>query len=269
MKISISLFIALSLLISFVFSCSQPEVPNDAAKGKDDADVNKSEIALREEELGVTYFKRNITITDKTGQNKVVMQFAALDESVLNDYLANVEYQIIPVFKNKNEEETIKPKSSITSENPNKLKSEYAVITEEVSRQLQKGVIGIWVNVRTNQKNNTRTNVTYNYSASHVSSDWPERLHFTIINKGDYRVFNGLHYFVKKKNGGLFASWKTPDTIDRISPNPGTVNNNIFYEYAFAPYGVDYVYEMDGPKKVELFVDYNYVGEYNFSFEQL
>ena len=269
MKMSFRVQAAVACLFALAVGCSQPDVVNDSAKLGSENEIIKSEIALKEEELGITYFKKNVTIADQSGENKIVMQFASLNEAALVGYLATIKYEIIPVYKNQAnvESQTPLPDKS-QNENLDIPKSEYPIITEEVSRQLKEGVTGFWLKVKPDLKN-ARTNRTYRYSASHVSEDWPERLHFTLNSMQDYSQIDGVHYFVKTKNGGVFASWKTPSQLYRISPYPGTVPNNISYAYSSAPYGDDYIYELDGPKKVELFVDFNYIGEYSFWFQQL
>ena len=64
-----------------------------------------SMIDLMEKEDGLKFFRRDVTLKDASGRNKIVMRFAAVDEDALDYYLRVREYTVIP---NPNDLETNK-----------------------------------------------------------------------------------------------------------------------------------------------------------------
>jgi hypothetical protein len=53
-----------------------------------------SEIARLEKESGITYAKKQLTLTDPSGLNKVTLQVASKDASALDEYLSSNELSI-------------------------------------------------------------------------------------------------------------------------------------------------------------------------------
>ncbi|WP_428667522.1 hypothetical protein [Runella sp.] len=201
------------LLTALMISCNQPKEtevsPTTAKRGEEPLSV----IDQMEKEEGVKFFKKDVTITDESGKNKVVMRFATLKEDALSAYLATHHYEIIPRFKASKAESTI---SQITNPLDEKKNKEFLnvererIVTEVISKQLEKDVIGYAVKVTIGSIKNAKTLYNYAYSETHTTPDnWPEELIITVFGKvgcAESHVLYGIDY----KNNWA-SSWYSLD----------------------------------------------------------
>ncbi|PSL18067.1 hypothetical protein [Dyadobacter jiangsuensis] len=265
--------VVMSLAVAaLAVGCSQPDVKSTSNKTTPSSEQFESEIALLEKEAGKTYFKKDIVISDKDGKNQVTIQFASEDQTVLNNYLDEVQYEVVPVYKGQSPQvpsQNTSPSNSANTNHPSLATNKFPVFTEERSRNLQAGVVGFFLSVKSKSQAGSKVLARegYAYTSNHISGeDWSEKLHFIRNHNGPN---NNIHYFLKCKDGGLFASWYTPPTLHNILNGPGgQLPNDFFLTYPGGVFpGVDVVYDIDGPKKHQLVVDHNGYTDYSYYFE--
>lgn len=259
---------ALFFCVASFIGCSTPDVSSPSVdKSPEREEPFQSEISLLEKEMGVSYFKKDVVIHDKSGKNSITMRFASLSNEVLNNYLTSVKYEIVPTDGKKSTTNNQQSNSPETSDAPAPTTFKSDIITEIVSKNLQKGIAGYYVTVMPSNHPSARTTDDGPYSTSHMSEDWPERMHFTLNAPTNY-INDRADFYVRIKNGGLFSTWQSIPQLDRISPAPaGMVTNHVYLNYTTA--NIDWVYNVDGPKKVELFVNFTRIGGYSYWFQQL
>ncbi|TAF94835.1 MAG: hypothetical protein EAZ46_09295 [Runella sp.] len=173
-----------------------------------------SEIDLMEKEEGVKYFKKDVTLMDASGKNKIVMRFAAVDEDALDYYLSVREHTVIL------DPETGKglgvSKVDLMNKNPQNTGNEIGagrirVVSEVLSKQLEKSVVGYGIHVSTKNVINARSAVTYNFYETRVcDSNWPETLTMTVYSNGvNSDCFPRLTWGLDVRINWT-ASWYTP-----------------------------------------------------------
>lgn len=156
----------------FVFSCnSEQELP--VSLQEENEPENISEIALLEEELGITLFKRDFILTDESNDNQVILRVAGVEEDILESYLNSVTFSMNPVYLNdypflvrESKEEFVLPEERQTDQDFS------GIITEFVSQTLKDDVIGIRLNVAV-REGNENSRINYNFTATHTSDVWP------------------------------------------------------------------------------------------------
>lgn len=216
---------------------------DENARSSDPQDENKSEISLIEEQIGASLYKRELTISDESGENKVTIRVAGRDEAMLAEYLKARAFSIKPVYKHE-KKETIKLPSQQDSQpvfaDPDE-GYESTVIIEFVSQELKEGVIGIGFRDQPNPSykidNSGRTKY-YNYS-NHVSNNWPSILAFQAYAQVEFMLwFKGRWY-------QSWTPWFGPATW-------------CCYDYTD--------FDVDGPYRVSLRIQYDYVGDYYYEW---
>lgn len=75
--------LTLFLPLIFVVSCSEEKI--DSQPNETNPNENLTEIERTEQALGVTLFKKDVTISDESGENTVTIRVASLDEDRLNE----------------------------------------------------------------------------------------------------------------------------------------------------------------------------------------
>lgn len=204
-----------------------------------------SAISQREVELGVKLFRKDVLLQDKSGQNKVLMTFAALDEATIDNYLSNKTYSIEPItdldaYLSQPSEE---PNMKTATKDKSSSGKDYAVgliINEEKSKMLANGIKNYVVKVSNSQTASKNARPAYAYHSEHVSDTWCERAHF-----------DGGHVLDVSLEGK-----------DRWYHG---------YNTRWASYGyiVSARINIDGTYKAKWVVDFDVPGGYTYSFIQL
>lgn len=239
------LVMSICSLVSW-FSLTGCENKSDVITQKEPAlSEESSAISQREVELGVKLFRKDVLLQDKSGQNKVLMTFAALDETTIDNYLTNKKFSIEPITDL--DAYISQPAKELSIKSAAKDESlsgkDYAVglvINEEKSRMLANGIKNYVVEVSNSQTASKNARPAYAYHSEHVSDTWCERAHFDGGHVLDVRL----------------------DAKDRW-----------YYGYntRWASYGyiVAARINIDGTYKAKWVVDYDIPGGYTYSFIQL
>lgn len=91
------LIIPFLFLFTF-FSCNRDDL-QFSIKNESPVIEEQSEIALIEKEMGISFFKKDITLIDESGKNEVIVRIASKEEEVLREYLALYSLSISPVMR--------------------------------------------------------------------------------------------------------------------------------------------------------------------------
>ncbi|SEI69878.1 hypothetical protein SAMN04487995_1766 [Dyadobacter koreensis] len=143
-----------------------------------------SEIARLEKESGITFAKKQLTLTDPSGLNKVTLQVASKDASALDEYLNSNELSIEGISqkeyqdmaKHKVQYSQTKENSSVPSESNNA-----SIITEATFVQLTDSFRGYRLNVKhkVSLASGKGARVQANVETKHVSDKFPEYIELT------------------------------------------------------------------------------------------
>lgn len=238
------LLIAAAFFAIWVASCSKNHEDARPSSPADEARLQGSAIAQREKEIGAKLATQDVTITDEVGLNKVVIRFAAREESTLRDYLANTRYSLTPVTSKAELGKGLKSAQSIGKQGglagPSLPDDELFIMTEEVSRALEPGAIGYVIRVKANSKPGKNGRVAYMNFTEHVSPAWCE----TGYIECNYRSVKVYLDFKDRWYTGWYL-WATVDPL-----NAG---------YFWAP-------NIDGPYKARFGVEYDYSGDYSYAW---
>src|SRR5688572_9967766 len=178
----------MTLLLALVsFSC-QDEGNQDLAN----PDENKSQIARVEETTGTTLFKRDITITDESGENTVTLRIAALDNERLEEYVNSRKLTLVPIYEQKKNKPlkptSLTPESTVEEEKGN---LQETILTEIISQNLKSDVKGIGFRNEPNAEyisaNSGRIKYIHN-NVRHYSPKWPEILSVQAYNQVYFRI---------------------------------------------------------------------------------
>jgi len=236
--------LASALLIAsavFIVSCRDDEMKSS---GSQDQDENLSEVASIEKKLGTTLYKKELTLTDESGENKVTVRIAGRDQAMLEEYLKARTFSIEPVYSH-DRRGTLKQPTRIDGQqskgNDRDERYESTVIIEFVSQELKAGVMGVGFRDRPNpsyKADNSGRVKYYNYS-EHVSNNWPSVLSFQAYYQVEFMIWF---------KGRWYQSWNPvfgPDTW-------------CCYDY--------YDFDVDGPWRVSLRIQYDYSGDYYYQW---
>lgn len=246
--------------ICLLISCNnEEEIPALSEEMKEPE--NLSEIALLEEELGTTFFKKDFTLTDDTGENQVTLRVASPDEKTLENYLNVVNLSMTPVYRNAYPEAQ-KPQEKNSNFPDGKTEQAFeGIITEFISENLNEDVIGLRLNVEVKEnKENLRTQVDYNYISLHTSMKWPYLAKVTTYSNSLEIKYN----FEAKDR--WYKSWFTgyAETC-KYNGNFGQDLTQCNF-YWFQPQSSENTIWVDGPYKVRARVSYWNTGSYSVEF---
>lgn len=257
-------------LTAVMFRCNQPKEtevsPTTAKVGEESMSV----IEQIEKEEGVKFFKKDVTLTDESGKNKIVMRFATLKEDALNAYLATAHYEIIPRFVASESKNT---NPQITASLPERRNEEYLslererIVTEVISKSFENGVIGFAIRVTKKSTKNARPSYTYNYSETHTcDTNWPEELKITVFaNAGcnESRVLFGIDYKNNWASGWYSLDNKPWDNYS-VGADYGIYN---WMPCEHPNHNGHFTKNVDGPYRVRFNMQHNY--NYDFEWVQL
>ncbi len=252
-------------LTAVMFSCNQPKETEVSPTTTKAGEEPMSVIDQMEKEEGVKFFKRDVTLIDESGKNKVVMRFATLKLDALNAYIASHHYEIIPRYrlksKNTNSESTNPSNEKKNRESPNVERER--IVTEVISTQLEKEVVSYAVKVTTRSIKNAKTLYNYAFSETHTTpANWPEELIITVHGKSNCAESHVL-YGIDYKNTWS-SSWYS---LDGKAWDNYFVNAN-YDEYNWLPcdhplrYRVR-THNVDGPYRVR----FNIQHDANYDYE--
>ena len=193
-------------------SCNRQENLPPGASAIDEKEPT-SVIDQMEKERGVKFFKKDVWFNDVPSGSEILMRFASSDESVLNYYLDNFEYDVKPTFANENVGD-VKPHPEIVVADNTQGKSNNHItegmITEPLTLNLKNGAVGYHISVRGKKVTSSKGKIAYQDSFwQHVSHTKP--------NTWSLRVFNGSPAFnngINTINVGLeyrhhwYSSWR-------------------------------------------------------------
>ena len=210
-----------------------------------------SEIDLMEKQEGVTFFKKDVWIKDETGKDQVLMRFASVNKDLLDTYLEENHYTLLPISGTISNQHSIDVKPTNNSTNLSTIKQ--MVITEVVGIKSPSAIKEYVIHVErksdnTKNKKNGRVSITYSSFTIHVSMNWPTycRVYATQPIRHSMRV-----------KDRWMNSWSAPSALLEHS------STNTYYEYK---YKIDEWW--DGPWRARLEVDYNNSSNYDVYFDR-
>lgn len=246
------------LLIPFLFlftffSCNredlQPSIKNETTVIEE-----QSEIALIEKEIGISFFKKDITLIDESGKNEVVMRIASKEEEVLREYLELYNLSISPVYAK--DYEKVEPSQTLSTESENDYQEELAqpnidgILSELISQKLDKDVIGVNIHVKLNILENGRvTGNGFPYDVTYYSGTWPEEFECTSYGSIGYKLMGKSRWY---------SGWSTRTFCSMYYPNP--------CQSYWRESGQHQRLWIDGPYKVRVTFDYYSVSDFSFRF---
>ncbi len=233
----------------FMISCNKQEqdlpFQPQNIKSNNDEGEDFSNIEQIEKETGKVFFKKDVTIKDESGKNEIVIRFAAADRETLEGYLSTNAYSIKPIGKLGNSEAPRPLVKKTSTENTKPVVSnEISIFTEMISQKLATDIRGLIINVKKNERELKNARPNYNYTATHLSSAWPELLHVTSFN-------NDVQYDIRYKDCN-WCGWYIPSGGGGI----------IHY-----PWEGEKLWGIDGPKYVNLVIDFYDYTDYSFWYE--
>lgn len=231
--------IATSLLLVYTTSCDESNIRKDSDKAMQ---PEESAIAQRGKELGKEMVVRDVTVSDASGSNKVVIRFGAVSKEVLDLYLASHNYSIMPILSREdytNGLKLIKSNQKAQSEPKFEVDDNF-VITEVVSKSLQPDAIGFRTHVKSKPVINGQARTVYLQSAEHTSPNWCE---------GAYILCNNYQIDVD-----FYEKWRWTYGWSWVA---GVVDMPA--GFAWSPY-------YDGPWRLRLNVRYDTFGDYSYTF---
>jgi hypothetical protein len=235
---------ALALLIVssvVILSCQDEGVKSPGPESQQDE--NRSEISIIEEKTGITYYKQDLTLSDESGENKVTLRVAGQDEEMVKEYLKSRIFSITPLYAHEKKESIKLPYQPNPQPGVASAEKEYesTVIIEVVSQTLKKGVLGVGFRDQPNPAyevdKSGRTNY-YEYR-EHVSNNWPSWLSLQAYQYVEFMIWYKGRWYQS------WTPWYGPET---------------WCCYDFDEFNVD------GPYRVSLRIQYNYEGDYYYEF---
>jgi hypothetical protein len=172
-----------------------------------------SMIDLMEKEEGVKYFKKDVTLMDASGKNKIVMRFAAVDEDALDYYLSVREHTVIlnpETGKGLGVSKVDMMDKKLQNTGNETVAGKIRVVSEVLSKQLEKSVARYGIKVSTKSVINARSAVSYGFwETIYCPSNWPETLTMTVFGS-DNVCFPKLTWGIDVRINWT-ASWYTPN----------------------------------------------------------
>jgi hypothetical protein len=232
---------------------------NDLAPDPTDGE-NQSEIAVIEREAGITLFKKDLTLTDEAGRNKVVLRVAHKDEQILKSYLEVVSFAISPVFKKNVSRISAGPTGNVIENTDHKATTNLdGIITEFISKSLEPSVAGF--SLRVKFKDNPMNGRSSAYGGfpneTTVTSDtWPELCKVEVFGRSIAYKFHG-----KTK---WYSGWSSRTFCLDADPY---ICNSDWTQSAISTATIN----VDGPWKVRATIGYdaNFQGDWAITFINL
>lgn len=186
MKKILKTFCTSAVIMFALAACSPDDETNQAAEHPGGPEV--SEIALREKEEGITFFKKDFTFDD--GTSKAILRVATADEKVFKNIVENLDVTITPIRQS--DVPADKPHGEYKAFTPQGIE----IMTELISMNRGPGVTGFKIRQGLKATANGRSEALSGYQiyTSTTSNNWPSRFWIYFPGSG-----GGVFFQCKRK----------------------------------------------------------------------
>ncbi len=209
-------------MTALMLSCDQSKETGITPTNAKAQEEPLSVIDQMEKEEGIKFFKRDVTLTDKTTGNKILMRVAAKNNDLLEQHLTTFEYSVTTLLRNdmRPAKEAISLSSvfkgnRISSTTP-ELHS--GIMTEILNTQISGEAVGYSIKVSPKEIKATNGKVLAGSTYwEHTSMNWPERIDISVENGalGVRSIDVGL-----EKKDRWYDSWHPYAAWTQFSSNP-------------------------------------------------